>query len=627
MLNRLLSNLLISKYNRRRDKRLSQTAALPPASDEVPPDYTILGHVLSLPDDEIRDPLITRLSDQGIVALSPQARRRHVYILGATGTGKTNLLLRLIESDIKSRRAFCVIDLRGDLVDRILLRLAHSAPPPDWRERLLLMDLRDTKHAVGFNPLASDALISIDETVRDEELYGRVLHLLAVLEQQSGSWGVQLEETLRNCLIALAQSGWTLLEVEPLLTNAAFRAEVLEQVRDARVRNFFLRFGEQAKANQATQIAPVLNKLTPLLAVPSLRRMFGQKQSVSFRHLIDRQPGMVVLVALGVDRLYNAAKLAGGLLLSSFQTAIMSRSDQPENQRVPVHLYVDEFENIASERFQEIVAEGRRFGLGLTLSHQNISQLAPDMRHALRNNIHTQVYFQTGAQDAAELAKEIGGSGRDAIRQQLISQATGQAFLVRRSQPSTHIQVLHCPDPQIAGDKVRELRSASAGTYATPVATVEAELTARDQALSPAPVVQATPGSSARATMNGSTPAATYEIRHSKTTTFGPKPRKTAADTDEAADTTTAPEKTEATKKKTASPEPDDVAATPAKKAPVRTAKIKPSASKKADTVKVEAAKVKDLNKQASPLKKPTTRTLKAKTAKTKDTKAADDNE
>ncbi len=497
MITRLIDHFLISALNRA-IARPQPPAELPAPT---PSDHALIGNLL---DDEKEQ--VTAQT----IALSPQARMRHLYLLGATGTGKTNLLLRLIESDIASGRAFCVIDLRGDLVDRVLLRLAAHAPPDEWRERLLLMDLRETSHVVGFNPLLGEG-----------DVYSRALHLLSVLKAQSDSWGVQLEETLRNCLLALAEAQWSLLEIEPLLTNASFRAEVMKRVSDSRVRSFFGRYEALSPANQATWTLAVLNKVTPLLSIPAMRLTFGQRRSFSFRQLMDNQPGMVVLISLAVDRLHDAARLAGGLLVSGFQSAIMSRAEIPERERVPAHLYVDEFECMASDRFESIVAEGRRFGLGLTLSHQNISQLSTGLRNVLRNNVHTQIYFQTGALDAAELVKEIGAEDKEAVRRTLMSQGVGQAFLIRRGQPTVRFQAAHSPDPRVSDAQVAALRAASFSTYARARSEVEAEIAERERAYS-APT----------ASITGSKAAPTYEIRHSKTATFKsgttktPKPPK-----------------------------------------------------------------------------------------------------
>ena len=489
MLIQLIEHFLIGTLNRAIARPRAEKTEPPVAH---PSDCAVIGHLINEEGEKTTQE----------IALSPQARMRHLYLLGATGTGKTNSLLRLIESDIANKRAFCVIDLRGDLVDRILLRLANTATPDEWRERLLLMDLREADHIVGFNPLLGDG-----------DLYGRALHLLSVLKYQSDSWGVQLEETLRNSLLALTEAECSLLEIEPLLTSPSFRAETLKKVGDSRVRSFFDRYEALSPANKTTWTLAVLNKVTPLLSIPAMRLTFGQAQSFSFRQLMDKQSGMIILISLSVDRFHDAAKLAGGLLISSFQSAIMSRADVSERERVPAHLYIDEFECMASDRFEAIVAEGRRFGLGLTLSHQNISQLSTGLKNVLRNNVHTQIYFQTGALDAAELVKEIGTEDKEEVRRTLMSQGVGQAYLIRRGEPSVRVQTLHNSDPRVSKAKVEAVRAASFATYARPRAEVETEIATRERSYS-----VATPNSPT---------APVYEIRHSKTPTF--KPNKGAA--------------------------------------------------------------------------------------------------
>ncbi len=435
----------------------------PVAALALPADYTILGNV-------IPSALVTEGDPQPpVVALSPQARLRHLYVLGATGSGKTNLLLRLIESDLRAGRTLCVLDLRGDLVDRILPRLAS---PEEWRERLLLLDLRDEGHAVGFNPLAGEG-----------DAYSRSLHLLDVLRRQSESWGVQIDETLRNCLLALAETGWTLLEIEPLLSNPSFRAQVLAGVSDSLVRSFFAHHEARSSSQQLAWSLAALNKVTPLLSAPALRRVLGQRRSLPLREMLDGRPGSVILVSLAVDRFHGASRLVGGLFVSAFQNAVMARIDHKESERVPAFLYLDEFESMATDRFESIVAQGRRFGLGLTLSHQNLNQMPPRLKQVIRNNVHAQVFFQTGALDAAELATEIsGGEPREAVKAALMAQGIGEAFVVRRGEESCRIRTALCPDPEVSSGQVAALRQVALNTYARSREQVEAELLGRERA-------------------------------------------------------------------------------------------------------------------------------------------------
>ena len=514
MLIQFVEYFLINIFNgvKRRNK-----PAVPLTSPKVvpPSDYTVLGHLIPDTGAKAHDLITRQLNDAGVVALSPEARMRHLYLLGATGTGKTNLLLRLIESDIKNKRAFCVVDLRGDLVDRILLRLAAAGPAKEWRERLLLVDLRNGEHAVGFNPLSGHG-----------DAYTRMLLMLAVLKKQSESWGVQLEDTLRHSLMALSETGWSLLEVRPLLTNAAFRQQVMSGVHDSQVRAYFEDFAQLSNAERNSRSSAALNKLSPLLSVPALRQMFGQRQGFSFGELLDTQPGMIILISLGVDRLHDAARLAGGLLISSLQTAIMARVDQPESERVPCQLYVDEFECMASDKFEEIVAEGRRFRVGLTLSHQNLSQLPLNLRHVIRNNVHTQVFFQTGAVDAGELAKEIGqGKSGDhtpssaEVRATLMSQGVGEAYLVRRGQNAAQMRTLRSDDPPVDAKRLQAVRAASFSTYARSRAEIDQELQERETEFRNL-VESDSPASGGGKKGAGGIPV--YEIRHDKLAHFGP---------------------------------------------------------------------------------------------------------
>lgn len=505
----IIEHLLTQAANRTSERRPRPRPAAEAGPPEPPADHVVVGHLIP--------------ASPQVAALSPAARLRHIYLLGSTGSGKSNLLLRLIDSDIQalcaqsrrtqSRRAFCVLDLRGDLIDRVLARLARTGDPEKVAERLLLLDLRQEEYSVGFNPLAGAG-----------DAYSRAFHLLGVLRRQADGWGVQLEETLRCALVALAETGGTLLEIEPLLSHAPFRRRVLAGVTDSQVRAFFSRYDRLSEEKQVGWRLPVLNKVTPLLALPQLRRAFGQRQALDFRALLDRTPGQAILISLSVDRLHGAAHLAGGLLVSALQTAIMARVDQPEAERVPFHLYLDEFEALAAgttaiDQFQSLVQEGRRFGCGLCLSHQNLSQLPGGLRQTLLNNVHTQLYFQTGAGDAADLAREIVGTQTpEEVRQTLMTQSVGEAYLVRRGQPGARVRVPFSPDPPADLARVQALRDAALRRWGRPVAEVDRELEERlrlTSAEASSPKTPSTRPAAGTAESESVTPeGANYEVRH-----------------------------------------------------------------------------------------------------------------
>lgn len=379
-------------------------------------------------------------------ALSHDQRARHLYILGATGSGKTNLILQLLANDLAEGRSIAIVDLRGDLVDRLMSRLASSetAVPA---ERIALLDLRDSEKIVGFNPLAGKG-----------EPHSRAYFVLDALRSHSESWGIQLEETLRNALIALAEAQLSLLELEPLLTSAEHRTAILGRSSDPSVGAFFERFSSLSPERQQTWVLPVLNKVTPLLGIPRLRLLFGCPKTIDFEETLNR-PGSILMVSLAVDRFHSASRLIGSLVLGALEGAVMGRVDVPERARNPVNLYVDEFETMATEAFSSIVAEGRRFRLSLTLSHQNLSQIPPNLRQVIRNNIQTQIYFQTGAIDARELRHEITNLEREEVVKALQSLPIGHAYVCRRPAEPVLVRFEEALNNSVAASTVAEFRS------------------------------------------------------------------------------------------------------------------------------------------------------------------------
>ncbi|BDI34169.1 hypothetical protein CCAX7_62200 [Capsulimonas corticalis] len=550
MVSRLIESFLIQTFN---SVRKRPPAPLPAAAVQPPPlavGEAALGHEIpgserifsDAPAADAEDdkapwlaPDVTAAPSAGdarrVITIADETRRRHLYAIGSTGCGKTNLLLRLIEADIAARRSFCVVDLRGDLVDRVLLRLAHSETAASLGKRLLLLDLRDADTIVPFNPLMGDG-----------DPYNRAFHMLEVLKQQLESWGVQLDETLRNSLLALAEAGGSLLDVEPLLTCAPFRQEVLGRVTDSRVRAFFDRYGRMSDDRQSSWYLPVFNKITPLLAIPQIRLMLGRPETIPLRRILDHEPGAIVLVSLAVDRLHGIANLVGGLFISAFQNSIMARVDQPEDQRVPVHLYVDEFETMATQRFEAIIAEGRRFGLGLTLSHQNLTQLPTGLRQMVLNNVHTRLFFQTGASDAGELSKEVavgGGKLRSSVTAALLAQKVGEAVLARKGQAPCQILVIPCPDPVVSIAAQSAVADCAKSAYGAARAQVERQVAAQEERIlamsqdddgADQQKRGRRPGGANPAPAKGrkaASPAPTYVIRHVQDAgEFSPKEKK-----------------------------------------------------------------------------------------------------
>ena len=383
--------------------------------------------------------------------LSLKDLSRHLYITGATGSGKTNTLLRLIDFLVSENQTVCLLDLRGDLVDLVVNRLAEN---DDVSERLRIIDLRDEGLIPPINPLTGAGTA-----------HSRAYGTLSAIRSNADSWGVQLDEVLRNSLIALASIGGSLVDLPALLSSVSLRLTATRSLTDPIAIEFFERYEAMSVEKQRNLAGPVLNKVTPFLALPEMRKLLSGSPGLDLGRLLNRKES-IVLVALAGHRLKEAARLAGSLLLAAIENIVVSRAETDQRNRTPIHLIVDEFENFASDTFLTLLAEGRRYGGRLILAHQNLSQLSREMQDGLRSNAHLQLYFQTGATDAAILAKEISGLGKKADVQELLKTlAVGQALFTERSEATCLLQTPPAPTIIVDRSKTEQLREASRAAY------------------------------------------------------------------------------------------------------------------------------------------------------------------
>lgn len=419
------------------------------------------------------------------VSLSTDTRSKHLYCVGKSGMGKTNFNVQLIDADINAGRAVVLLDYRGDLVDRVCQRLTAKYTPEEMADRLLILDLRSPRERMGMGEGAfSVAFNPLDQCGRTA--YARGLFTYDLFQQHFGATlGVQTSETLQNCLLALALTGGTLLDIEPLLSSEIFRAETLVRIQDSSIRRFFARLEVLPEAQRTLWVNPIQNKLAPFTVNPALRAVLGGSHSVSVQDFLDQRPDGIVLFCAGADEHYgNTAVLMSSLFVHAVASAVM-RTDRPS--RHSVLLYADEFQNLCGDKFSEIISEGRRFGLWLTLSHQSPSQLEPKIRTLVRNVVSTSLFFSVGGVDAETLAGEISSDEpKTVLRNLLINQKPGEAMLLRQGMAAVRIKTSHSPDPTVSEAAVEALRRASLHRYGRPIVDVEADLRAReDQFLSP----------------------------------------------------------------------------------------------------------------------------------------------
>ena len=331
--------------------------------------------------------------------VAQEDRATHLYVIGATGSGKTKFLEFLIQQDIDQQQGFAVIDPHGDLVEDIKGFLACYAAYAEEHvlDRVVVVDPTDPKYTVGFNPLEPLPGVSVAEQA--QEL------ISAFRKMWADSWGSRMEDLLRNSLIALGEAGLTLVEMPRFLTSQGFRRRVLEGSSHPVVRDYFQRFDALTERTRITWIEPVTNKLDALLADERIRQLFASpKSTFQFRELMDS--GKVLLVKLDKGRLRDSADLLGSLILAKIKMAAFSRSDVPPSKRRPFHLYIDEFQNFATDSFSTMLSEARKYGLSLTMAHQTLAQVSAELRHLVLGNTGIQAYFRVGHQDAQTVANE-----------------------------------------------------------------------------------------------------------------------------------------------------------------------------------------------------------------------------
>jgi hypothetical protein len=327
-------------------------------------------------------------------------RATHLYVIGATGTGKTKFLEFLIQQDIDKGNGFGVIDPHGDMIEDIkgFLACYHDYCQADEIfDRVILIDPTDPDFTVTFNPLEKLQNVSVAEQA------GELVS--AFRKIWSDSWGVRMEDLMRNSLIALGEAGFALSNLPRFLTDRQFRQGVLQQVEHPIALQYFQRFDAMTDRGHLPFIEPVMNKINAFLADHRIRHIFSSsKSSFNLREAMDSKK--ILLIKLDRGKLKDSADLLGSLLMAKIQMAAFSRSDMPQSRRVPFHLYIDEFQNFASESFMVILSEARKYGLSLTMAHQTLAQIPEELRSLILGNTGLQVYFRVNRHDAQLLAKE-----------------------------------------------------------------------------------------------------------------------------------------------------------------------------------------------------------------------------
>jgi Type IV secretion-system coupling protein DNA-binding domain len=398
------------------------------------------------------------------VAITPSASTRGLYVLGPTGTGKTSLIKNLIRDDLASGQGLAVIETNGDLV-RDLLDLI----PPERTKDVVLLDPTDPDYAVGFNPFSGSADPSL---VADHlgELFQRLW---------KEYWGPRTGQLAHMGLLTLARRrDSTLLDLPRLYLDPAFRASVLAKLDDPIGLELDWQWFEAlAEREQASFVAPLLNKVRQFTARPVIRAMLGQATPpLSMPQLMAEQKILLVYLPKGLIGA-ETSTLLGCLVLTALWQAATERARLPLAQRHPFGLYVDEVQDFADAPipWDEMFAQGRKYGLALSVAHQNLDQLPRELREVILANARSKAVFALSSSDAKSLERLFAPALSASDLQAL--DAYSIAALVALDNGGTAKPVtLSTPAPPTPTGSQAEVRQASRINYARPRAAVEAEL-------------------------------------------------------------------------------------------------------------------------------------------------------
>jgi anion-transporting ArsA/GET3 family ATPase len=323
-------------------------------------------------------------------------RRRHLYIIGKSGVGKTKLLELMLRQDITYGHGLCLIDPHGDVIDAMLDYI-----PKERIEDVCIIDPSDVNFPASFNPLSN-----VDPMFKFQLTQG----LIEVLQKQFGAnWTPRLEHVFRfTCLALLDYPHATMRGMISMLTDRNYRQKVVEYITDDMVKRFFaIEFADWSEKFDTDAIIPLVNKLGQFLSDPLLRNIFGQKQNkIDISKLMNEKK--IILINLSKGRIGEEnSSFFGSMFLTKIKQAGMERAAIPEKDRTDFYLYVDEFQNVVTQTFENILSEARKYGLNLTVAHQYVGQIIQKVHQAVLGNTGNVITFRVGGEDAVKLKPEF----------------------------------------------------------------------------------------------------------------------------------------------------------------------------------------------------------------------------
>src|SRR3989344_993299 len=331
-----------------------------------------------------------------IFGIKRNDRRRHMYIVGKSGVGKSKLLELLIRQDVAYGHGVCLIDPHGDVIQEIL-----DFVPEERIKDVVVIDPSDTKFPVSFNPM---------QNIHPEMKHQLTQGLIEVLEKQFGAnWTPRLEHVFRFTSLALLDYPYaTMRGMISMLTDREYRQRAVDYITDDMVKRFWAaEFADWSEKFDTEAIIPLVNKLGQFLSDPLLRNIFAQKENkIDLEKIMNDKK--ILLINLSKGRLGEEnSSFFGSMFITKIKQAGMARASLPEKDRKDFYMYVDEFHNLVTNTFENLFSEARKYGLCLVVAHQYLYQLMPAVQATVLGNSGTIAIFRVGGEDAKKLESEM----------------------------------------------------------------------------------------------------------------------------------------------------------------------------------------------------------------------------
>ena len=331
-----------------------------------------------------------------IFGIKRNDRRRHLYIVGKSGVGKSKLQELFVRQDVAYGHGVCVIDPHGEFIDDVL-----DSIPENRIEDVCIIDPSDIEYPASFNPLQN-----VDPTFKHQLTQG----LIEVLEKQFGAnWTPRLEHVFRFTTLALLDYPHaTMRGMISMLTDRNYRQKVVEYIEDDMVKRFWaIEFADWSEKFDTGSIIPLVNKLGQFLSDPMLRNIFGQKTNkINLEEMMNQEKIILINLSKGKIGEENSS-FFGSMFLTKIKQAGMARAKIDAKDRKDFYLYVDEFQNVVTDTFENLLSEARKYAICMTMAHQYVSQIPEKVEAAVLGNVGSMIIFRVGGDDAVKLKPEL----------------------------------------------------------------------------------------------------------------------------------------------------------------------------------------------------------------------------